>query len=590
MGLLALAKVWSAVILASIVIPLSGQVASRGASQDKTSSPDVVFHSRAELVLVDVVVRDSSGNIVRDLDKSHFRVFEDGREKQISSFDRYGGGEQLPGMTALPPHIFSNRVLQSNAGTVNVLLLDGLNTPVENQADARLQMLAYVRTLKSGVPTAIFTLGSRLRMIEGFTSDPEVLLKTIDALHPEQSVTGYPTDLATLDATGNELARGGADIAKLRQFVAEQTAYMADQRSSITLDAFAQLARFLGGISGRKNLIWISGSFPIALDPNDSLRDPFRASRNFVDRIHQTDRLLASSRVAIYAVDAKGIVTLKSSEAHTRTLPNITSSGVPLPIPTLEVSDAMLVDKAERSSMQVIADETGGRAFTGTNDLAKAIESAADDGSSYYTLGYVPDPDSSPGHFHKIKIEVDNRKYRLSYRTGYYSNQPATPEQAAAANSAVMQSATAWESAPSTQIEFSARVLPGTDPIYRNVQLTPGLVGKLAAQLPSPAKRYVADLDVDPHGIRFESAPDGKRQATLEFALVAYDTSGKLTNYIYKGFQFAVDPQKTEQLMQSSVRVRLEIDVPPGPSELRIAVHDLGGGNLGSLSVPLQAE
>ena len=40
-----------------------------------------------ELVLVNVVARDKSGNLVRDLKKEDFTLFEDGKKQAITSFD-----------------------------------------------------------------------------------------------------------------------------------------------------------------------------------------------------------------------------------------------------------------------------------------------------------------------------------------------------------------------------------------------------------------------------------------------------------------------------------------------------------------------
>src|SRR5712692_12106877 len=40
-----------------------------------------------ELVLVNVVAHDKKGNLVRDLKKGDFTLFEDGKKQEISTFD-----------------------------------------------------------------------------------------------------------------------------------------------------------------------------------------------------------------------------------------------------------------------------------------------------------------------------------------------------------------------------------------------------------------------------------------------------------------------------------------------------------------------
>src|SRR5208283_820911 len=48
-----------------------------------------------ELVLVNVVARDKKGNVIKDLKKEDFTLFEDGKKQQISSFD-FEDVDQLP--------------------------------------------------------------------------------------------------------------------------------------------------------------------------------------------------------------------------------------------------------------------------------------------------------------------------------------------------------------------------------------------------------------------------------------------------------------------------------------------------------------
>jgi hypothetical protein len=66
----------------------------------------------------------------------------------------------------------------------------------------------------------------------------------------------------------------------MQQFQADIAAYQTDQRVQMTMDALRQLARYLSAIPGRKNLIWFSGSFPISLDPDVTLQNPFQAMRD----------------------------------------------------------------------------------------------------------------------------------------------------------------------------------------------------------------------------------------------------------------------------------------------------------------------
>jgi hypothetical protein len=81
------------------------------------------------------------------------------------------------------------------------------------------------------------------------------------------------------------------------------------------MDALQQLARYLSAIQGRKNLIWFSGSFPISFDPDPDQPLPFLAVRNYEDELRKTSELLTAARVAVYPVDARGMMTQNTADA-----------------------------------------------------------------------------------------------------------------------------------------------------------------------------------------------------------------------------------------------------------------------------------
>ena len=53
----------------------------------KPSQPGYVVRVSTEVVLVNVVARDKKGNLIRDLKKEDFIVYEDGQKQQLTSFD-----------------------------------------------------------------------------------------------------------------------------------------------------------------------------------------------------------------------------------------------------------------------------------------------------------------------------------------------------------------------------------------------------------------------------------------------------------------------------------------------------------------------
>ena len=270
------------------------------------TTPQTVIHANANLVLLDVVVTDR-GSAVHGIDRSRFHIVEDGKEQTISSFEEHQPAS-IPAEgykpVVLPPHTYSNAPLYPPATAVNVLLLDGLNTPVDKQTDMRKQMIEYMGKIAPGTSLAVFTLTSRLRMIQGFTTDASQLAKAFESA----KTTPHTSDVAvpafrwpprpattrqelTPAATGRASEHNGSPTSRRSR---------TTSAVKITLDAFRQLALYLSSISGRKNIIWFSGSFPIGLDPDSSARNGFDAERMYADEVRETSEAMTAARVSVY--------------------------------------------------------------------------------------------------------------------------------------------------------------------------------------------------------------------------------------------------------------------------------------------------
>ena len=75
------------------------------------------------------------------------------------------------------------------------------------------------------------------------------------------------------------------------------------------LDAFNAIAHYLANFPGRKNVIWFSGSFPLNIEPDETLNDPFAVMEDSNQEFRETTNLLARSQIAVYPVDARGLMT-----------------------------------------------------------------------------------------------------------------------------------------------------------------------------------------------------------------------------------------------------------------------------------------
>ncbi len=133
-------------------------------------------------------------------------------------------------------------------GVPTVLLLDATNSPFQDQAYARSQMLKYVLEQgQTGQPMAVFTLSDRLHVLQQFTSDPQVLMTAIRNFKPAEQILQRrrPPATALRSWAGQRPAAavGSAGVA-IQQFANLQVGYSLERRTLITLEAMNALSVF----------------------------------------------------------------------------------------------------------------------------------------------------------------------------------------------------------------------------------------------------------------------------------------------------------------------------------------------------------
>ncbi|MGB9146319.1 MAG: VWA domain-containing protein [Acidobacteriaceae bacterium] len=574
-----------------------------------------MLRTSANLVLVDVVVT-KDGKPVQGLTAQQFHIFEDGKAQRIVTFDEHRADDatQVRPAPPLPPDTWANYPQFAITSAANVLLLDALNTPVADQAYARRQMIEYLKRIPPGTRIAVFTLASRLRMITGFTTDAgaiEAAIRHGKGGVQQSSVLESPQDEDMMGDVAASMA--GVDGGAMQQFLADMGSFHTDLRVRMTLDAMEQLARYLSMIPGRKNLIWFSGSFPLQIQPDATLdpsggsspKDLFLPMREYADQLKATDMLLQEARVAVYPVDARGLLPPSSASASRSFA---ASQGLPsygggrgergggwAPPQQSGASAANQADTKfvqvmvnEHQAMQQIAEETGGEPFYDTNGLKEAVAQAIDNGSNYYTIGYVPDATHWDGSFRRIETRVEGGSYDLEYRRGYYAVDPLKPSAETPGMASPIVAALERGAPPLSQIVFEARVLAASDPAAKMVKVAAGPAGELASHLRAPVVRYLVDFSIDPHGIEWTAMAGGEAHAEIEVSMVAWNGDGERVNYTDKGIAFNLNPAQAAVVAKGGLPIHQEIDLPAGRIYLRVAVHDLRSGKIGSMEVPLE--
>jgi VWFA-related protein len=463
------------------------------------------FKASTRLVSVEVVARDHKGQAVPGLTAGDLQVFEqivpkrDQHPQKISAFRATSVHEiaaRDAGKPQMAPGVYTNLITMNRVPVPpTILLVDGLNTDRVSQMQVHQQMLRMLASIPDDVPIAVFLLGRRLRMVQNFTTDPKLLKSALEnarsAEHDDSTQVDPRDDPDAMSAVleDNPTERGaGTMLLAVRRFEQETFAFELDIRVQETLDALEGIARYVAGYPGRKNLLWISSSFPIMFLPDHDLQLPMRG---YGKEVADVATALADAKVAVYPVDPRGLQGSSVFGADTRPRRDVTG--------TLNREVTSRIDRQQ--SMQLLADQTGGIICVSDNDLGDCVKKAMDDSSFFYEIAYYPNSGDWHGEFHRIIVKSTRPGIHLAYRQGYYARGPeeeTNPKSAAEE----LQRAACQDVLPSTSVLMVAKAFPE----------------------PGKLKYFVA---IEPSTITFTPQSDGTQHVVLKVALCSFDKTGK---------------------------------------------------------------
>lgn len=574
---------WTAVIAALVLNFAADPTILSAQQQQPADVPSLTIRTSTRLIVVDVVVTNKSGQPVPGLKPEDFTVEENGKKQKVSVFVPPGMGDQSALQTS-PPGVLSNHPEDiARSGPLTVLVLDAANSPFREQAYARLQMLKYVLEQgQAGHSMAVVTLTNRLRVLQQFTSDPQVLMTAIKNFKPQEPIlqngAAPISDIPSDAPLASSIALAQAEIAG---FTSLQTAYDIERRTLITIDALSSLARMLGGLPGRKNVVWLTANLPFDLIPEDRtvseaqmLADlPGQGSQRSVavnaagslaaeqrslhgQEIREAEARLASANIAIYPADLHGLVSGQENLAAASMAHSNDIHGAGLANAAIAQSDSL---QPSQGTMREIAAETGGKAYINQNEIKEGIALAVADDKASYAVGYYPDNKKWDGKFRKIKVKLENHDAEVRYRKGYFAFDP-TLDKNWKPERDVLQ---ALEfNASATQVLFKAQAKP-TD----------------------PGKVRVVFL-VDAHTLTAEDSGGNKKMNVVLYATVWGSSDKSLVAQSIK-VEKAFDAATYQQILDHGMMVPLDVTVPAGGKELRLAVLDNKTGFIGTVSGPL---
>jgi len=558
-----------------LACPLFGQPSPTHPSQ---SEDQFKFKLNVNRVVVDVVVTDQNGKPVHGLTQQDFSVSEDGKPQDILSFDVHNldsNPSHVAKLPPMPPNTFVNVATEPERGPLYVLLLDLVNTERDDQPYARQQLQKFVDAKPQGTRFAVFVLSDSLHLVQGFSADRDQLYKTLD---PSHSIPHVPR----IFLNGRNYGRGD---------------------SLMMLTVFKLIALYLDGIPGRKNIVWVSGSFPIDLFPHNDDRPDTRAEAT------EAMDALTRAECAIYTVDVNGVVVFPAGRStggstggglgsSASSAPGAGSNASPLSSQMqiagggTSVSDAYMVE-------ETLADMTGGRAFYSRNDIASVLEEATEAGSDYYTLTYSPSNQSFDGKLRKIRVELATKGLRLEYRREYLATAPQSPIMPARGKprkdedtnlrpigdslAAYMQ-----HGAPTARdVYFRAHVRTLTPVHLASAEQMANLVDQptyFRLRQRRHSQRPLPPIKLQTYLVDYQIIA---RIPNLEVAAGVFDDEGRLLDGDVEEASSASAKPEDAQAKFTYFRVQQKLEVPANSVFLRLGVRDLSNDRMGTMEIRL---
>lgn len=351
------------------------------AAAQNQPAPEPRLDARA--VTVDVLVRNKNGP-VSGLTKDDFTLLDKGKPQNLKIFQAVA--EQDPNAKLSPPSpiVGSNRLTRTGAMPLatTVILYDRVNTPPSDQAFMRQQVLALLSSLKETDHFAFYSLGRTLRVVTDFTEDPAPII------HAAARLKANPPQTAPADAA--EQATQKALEAALVPAQTLDNVY----RVATTARAFESITRHLSGLPGRKNVAWITRTFPLTFGADFNRRDETEKELN------DATTMLQNEDVALYPVNPGGA----GRGENDRSTPNTPTEGQLMPGSNSSISDTGAL--SDISTMENIANATGGTAIYGINEISTAVRQVMAEAEFSYRLGYYPDNKMFDGKSHSLDVKL----------------------------------------------------------------------------------------------------------------------------------------------------------------------------------------
>ena len=534
----------------------------------QTIAPNApTFTSSTELVLVPTLVNDKSGAHISGLTKDEFALRQDGKSHAIAVFEEVRTNSTRLRRSEGEHGTFSNlETGTSEYHRLNIIVLDFVNTPLPDQSNARNELLKFLSEVaESGEPMCLLALTSGgLTLVHDFTDDPKLLAEglrkvkanTAPLIHESAVDPGHPPPSDALGATLTKLIRG--------QLQAEAELASTESKNSAftTVQALQQIAKAFRGLPGRKSLIWASSGFPFSLSPPSTLMCepacPVHQRNEMQSAYDNLWKVMNDAQIAIYSVDLRS------------TASNITRADEQSFTHPYDVGDPEFDTEAQAqwkrqdtdSTLQVFAENTGGKAFLGGGNLVRSFRQATQDDSTYYMIGYYVSRSSTKPGWHQVSVAINRKGAHARYRNGFFLSRDTSTMSAQQDVRLALTSPLDFVGLP-VAVTWSGRDATKS-------------IGKIRVRF---------DLVMPPN---FASVDEiDQNHMVVDIAAVARNRNGDVIAELSQRIDTHLKPDGLGQIQHNGMTYRNGLQLPPGEYAVRFVVRDSLGNRMGSVTAPI---
>ena len=550
-----------------------------------------VFGVESTVVLLDVVVRDKKGRLVKDLQASDFEIYENGERQTLSDFQVIDRGS-LHFSPSTPPETAPEAATTSAAAPGEIEPEARPDTPpgviafIFDRMSTRGRDMAYqaaraytTQGHMEGDVVGVFLLDQTLHTLQTFTTDIEAVEAAFGrAAHQGQTQFASTRDQArdhqadarvAETALGAIGAAGGGDAgtqAAAANIAVERT---FDLMAARMLNSFDRLERDQQGFASTNGLMAVVNGLK-ALPGRKTIvffSEGLTISANVLDQFRSVIATANRANVTLYAVDAGGLRTESGTrEARAELVANAQQRFRQEAQGFTQLSDGAMMQGVERTEDMIrlnpqimmgrLAEETGGFLVANTNDATKGFRRIQEEMRFYYLLSYAPTDGRYDGRFRTISVKSARSGVEIYTRKGYLAVPPDTvvpvrTHEAPAIAQLDLEPPPDDFSLHASALSFPQPQRPGRVPVL--------------VELKGDALTYTLDED--------------RGEYTADFTIVARlrDDQGREVDRLSRRYPLSVPKESLDKVKQGTILFFQETDLPPGRYTLEAAAHDAVG-------------